>query len=61
MGPSRYEGRMVPAWGILICDGCRSSGSDGIAPSTYPHLVEYLKERGVDVTLNKKGWIDIPQ
>lgn len=56
-----YEGRQVPAWGIFICDGCRSANWDGIVPSTYPHLIEYLKSRGVPVDLNEKGWLNIPQ
>ena len=61
VGPHRYDGRNVPAWNVFICDGCRRANWDGLVPETYPHLIEHLKSKGIDVKLNAKGWLDIPQ
>ena len=61
MGPHRYEGRVVQAWGkMLICDGCRTMNHDGIVPETHPHLVPHLQSLGLTVRPNAKGWIVIP-
>jgi hypothetical protein len=29
-------------------------------PEVFPHLIPYLKSRGVEVKLNATGWIDWP-
>lgn len=60
LGPHRYEGRNIPAWGILICNNCRRANHDGIVPSTYPHLIKHLDDQNIDYQLNAEGWIDIP-
>ena len=49
VGPHRYEGRNVPAWGIFIYDTCRNANWDGIVPTTYPHLIEYLKSKATEI------------
>ena len=61
VGPHRYEGRNVPAWGVFICDKCKSGNWDGIVPASYPHLIEHLKSKRIEIVLNAKGWLDIPQ
>ena len=60
VGPHRYEGRNVPAWNVFICDTCRSANWDGVVPGTYPHLIEHLKSHRIEIKLNAKGWLDIP-
>ena len=33
---------------------------DGIVPEAFPHLIPYLKSRGVEIKLNARGRIDWP-
>jgi hypothetical protein len=60
LGPQVYAGIHVPQWGEHICNSCLASNWDGIVPQTWPHVVPILKAKGVEVTLNARGWIDIP-
>ena len=59
-GPHTYNGSKIRAWGIMVCDTCRRSNWDGVVPSNYPHLVDYLQSQGLDIPLNDNGWISIP-
>jgi hypothetical protein len=59
-GDHVYKGRHIAAWDVEICDGCLSSNWDGIVPDTHPDLIEHLKAKEIPVTLNPRGWIDIP-
>lgn len=61
VGRHRYDGRMVPAWGIFICNNCRSGNWDGIVTTSAPRLIDHLKSKGIEIKLNAKGWLDIPQ
>jgi hypothetical protein len=60
-GPHVYDGRRILEWDVMVCRTCYSGNWDGIVPETYPHLIPYLQARGVEVTLNAKGWIDWPK
>jgi len=60
-GPHIYAGRGVAAWGIRICRPCVESNWDGIVTSSHPELMSYLRDRGVEIRLNSKGWLPIPQ
>ncbi len=61
-GPHRYEGRAIAPWGsIPICDACLAGNHDGIVLERHPKLKAHLEERGISITLNKKGWLDIPR
>lgn len=60
-GPHVYAGRGVAAWGIRICRLCEDGNWDGIVTSSHPDLMDHLKERGVEVRFNPKGWLPIPQ
>jgi hypothetical protein len=44
---------------MMVCTSCYESNRDGIVPEV-PHLIPYLKSRGVEVRLNATGWIDWP-
>lgn len=57
-GPNRYEGRQVHDWGVLVCDRCDQH--DGFVPPLPERLEAYLRERGVAITHNAKGFIVIP-
>jgi hypothetical protein len=58
-GPDLYEGRPILAWRkIMICRRC--DHNDGVVIEEFPHLVAHLKGIGVPITLNAKGWLDIP-
>ena len=35
--------------------------SNWVVPEAFPHLIPYLKSRGVEVRLNTIGWIDWPR
>lgn len=60
-GPHIYAGRPIPKWGkVMICSRCESSNWDGIVPQSHPHFMALLEQRGVVVTLNESGWLDIP-
>jgi hypothetical protein len=60
-GPSIFRGRGVGTWGIKICDGCEKSNHDGLVPQTHRALLTTLQRQGVELTLNNRGWIDIPE
>ena len=59
-GPGIYDGRGIGAWGISVCRGCYNTNDDGIVLEIHPKLLAHLKERGVDIKLNRKGWLDWP-
>lgn len=59
-GPHAYHGRHVKVWGINFCAPCDEGNHDGIVPDVHPHLVKHLKDIGIEVRLNAKGWIDLP-
>jgi hypothetical protein len=59
-GPQRSEGRRIHDWGIMVCHSCRTANWDGIPPLSYPHLVDLLRTRGIEITLNRFGRISWP-
>jgi hypothetical protein len=59
-GPHVYNGRHIAAWGVQICDGCIKSNWDGIMPDRHPDLIEHLQAKGIPITLNPRGWLNIP-
>lgn len=61
-GPHIYEGRATPSWGAWICNTCRSGNWDGIVVTSAhgKRLIEHLNAKGIDVTLNAKGHLPIP-
>jgi hypothetical protein len=59
-GPHIHNGKRIPEWEMMVCDGCYKGNWDGIVPGTRPHLIPYLKSRGLEVKPNAKGWIDWP-
>ena len=59
-GSHAHEGSRIPAWEMMVCTSCYESNPDGIVPEAFPHLIRYLKSRGVGVRLNARGWIDWP-
>jgi len=60
-GPHIYEGRRVAAWDEMISNEAEKWNADGIVPSTYPHVIKALEEKGIEVKLNEKGWLPIPR
>lgn len=60
-GPHIYSGRPVKAWDVMACNRCLDANWDGIVPSRHPRLIAHLEERGVEIRLNAKGWIDWPK
>ncbi len=57
-GPHVYEGRPIPGWqDLMICRECEKSNHDGVVSATHPHLMQRLKSLGIEVVLNKDGWI----
>jgi hypothetical protein len=59
-GSRAYEGSRIPAWEMMVCTSRYESNCDGIVAEVFPHLIPYLKSRGVEVRLNARGWIDWP-
>jgi hypothetical protein len=59
-GPQVYDGRPVRPRGIMICRTCNDTGSSGLVPGAYPRLVPYLRSKGLKISLNAKGRIDLP-
>ena len=59
-GQGRYDGRVIPDWGIQICDMCDKGNWDGMVPSSHPELIKKLKEKGVKLKYNVRGLIVIP-
>lgn len=60
-GPHRYAGRSVGAWKVLVCENCEKMNWDGLVPDRHPRLIRHLKETGVEVQPNERGWLPIPQ
>lgn len=59
-GQHRFKGRAVPVWEIGVCDGCFSANHDGIVPDQHPRLIQRLRERGIPLTKNARGWLAWP-
>ena len=59
-GANIYDGRGIGAWGVSFCRICVSGNHDGIVLESHPRLEAHLKERGVPIRLNARGWLDIP-
>ena len=59
-GSQVYQGRRIPEWDMMTCTSCYESNWDGIVPEVFPHLIPYLKSRGIEITLNASGRIDWP-
>jgi hypothetical protein len=59
-GSHDYQGRRIPEWDMMTCTSCYESNRDGIVPEVFPHVIPYLKSRGVEIKLNARGWIDWP-
>ena len=59
-GPHAYNGRPVRAWDVMLCDRCLRANHDGIVLDEHPRLAALLRERGITIELNEKGWLPIP-
>jgi hypothetical protein len=59
-GPHVYKGRHIAAWGIQLCEVCLRSNWDGIVLEGHPQLEQHLKDKGIPIRLNGRGWLDIP-
>ena len=59
-GPHIYDGRNIPAWGIMVCLSCYTSNCDGIARHFDSKLVAHLESPGAPISRNDKGSIDFP-
>jgi hypothetical protein len=42
----RYRGRPVPAYGIIVCDGCYEGNWDGWGPAREPKIIARMTELG---------------
>lgn len=62
-GPHRYDGRNIPEWGVLLCNGCLSGNWDGIVENTDhgQRLVAHLNASKLAIVRNAAGHIVIPQ
>jgi hypothetical protein len=45
-GPHIYDGKYIPAYGIMVCTGCYQGNWDGWAPQFEPAVTRKLKESG---------------
>lgn len=61
LGPHIYEGRRIKVWDVEICDRCAAANWDGIMLDRHPDLAEHLKTKSIPITLNSKGWLNIPK
>jgi hypothetical protein len=59
-GPHVYNGRHIPQWDVQLCDRCLRGNWDGIVLEGHPNLKRHLAEKGVEIRLNARGWLDIP-
>jgi hypothetical protein len=59
-GPHVYGGRAIGAWNISVCQSCYSSNHDGIVREQHPKLMAHLKEQGLGIQLNNRGWLSWP-
>lgn len=57
-GPSRYDGRHIPAYKISVCDACYGSNWDGWAPHVEARLMRHLEDQRLPIPpRNEKGWL----
>ena len=59
-GSQVYQGRRIPELDMMTCTRCYERNRDGIVPKLCPHLIPYLKSRGMEIKLNAGGRIDWP-
>jgi len=59
-GPLRAEGRRIHEWEIMVCRSCRIGNWDGIPPLSYPHLIEHLRAKDLEIKLNRVGRLSWP-
>ena len=59
-GPNIYAGQRVPPWDIMVCEPCTRGNWDGIVLATHHHLAKHLRNKGIPIRLNAKGWLDWP-
>ncbi|MEH6699961.1 MAG: hypothetical protein V7672_14790 [Brevundimonas sp.] len=59
-GDGIYDGKHVRGWETNFCWTCINGNHDGIVLEYHPSLVSHLKERGIPIRLNARGWLDIP-
>ena len=57
-GPGRYEGRMIRAYKMFVCESCYTANWDGWGPATEPKVIEHLNKQNIQIPQrNGKGWI----
>jgi hypothetical protein len=59
-GPHVYNGRYIKRWDEQICRECDNGNHDGLVIEHHPEFIERLRSKGVDLSPNGKGWLDIP-
>jgi hypothetical protein len=59
--PHQHHWKYIRDWSETICSSCISNSRDGIVMASHPDLVERLTEKGVDLKVNSKGHLIIPQ
>jgi len=56
-----WGGRGIEAWDIRICDGCYSLKHDGLDIRRLPHLRKHLEGRRIEIVVNSRGFLPIPE
>ena len=56
-GGGKWDGRMCKAWGMMICNSCRSGG----IPVPTAELLVRLKRISVKPTYNEDGSLKVPE
>ena len=59
-GPHVYAGQRISPWAIMVCEPCVRGNWDGIVLATHPDLAKHLRDKGIPIRLNVKGWLDWP-
>ena len=59
-GPHVYNGRHIRQWDCEICDRCLKSNWDGVMLDRHQRLENHLRAKGIQFTLNPRGWLNIP-
>ncbi|GGP74495.1 hypothetical protein GCM10009347_43070 [Shewanella algicola] len=58
MGPHLYEGKIIPTYGVQVCNTCYQVNWDGWAPHFESKIIEIAKSKDLPIpNRNDDGWL----
>ena len=58
MGPRLYEGKIIPTYGVQVCNPCYQGNWDGWAPHYENKIIKVAESKGLPIPeRNEAGWL----